>query len=166
MATEHFEIPLYLPRWSTLAGAAYFDSEALTDYDSGAFFMKNDVDSKIYGELYVTPRLAGTPNAKIRLIICANATSGVTRLQVGCKAVADAEALNFSAFTDETAIDVTVPATARMRKDVTFPASGNLTEVVAAGDLLIVEIYHIGLHANDTLAVPTQIKRALLIADV
>jgi hypothetical protein len=53
--------------------------------------------------------------------------------------------------TGETAQDITVPATARLRKDVTFPSAGSLTETVAADDILIVEVFHEGAHANDTL---------------
>ena len=91
------------------------------------------------------------------MAIAANATSGVTRLQVATKAIADNESMN-PTLTDETAQDITVPGTAYLRKDVTF----TLTETLAAGDLVIVEIYHNGLHANDNLAVDTLLFGAWL----
>lgn len=75
----------------------------------------------------------------------------MVRFQVSTKAVADGETLNPGALTSETAQDITIPATAYFRKDITF----TLTETLAANDLLIVEIFHVGSHTNDTVAVNT-----------
>jgi len=51
-----------------------------------------------------------------------------------------------------------VPGTAYLRKDVTFA----LTEALAAFDTLLVQVYHEGAHANDTLAVNTLLLGASL----
>lgn len=130
---------------------------ALTDWEAWHWELVKDVDGKIFGVARVPPGV--TPaSPQLILEIGANATSGVTRLSVGTKAVADGESLNPSALTQETAQDITVPGTARLRKTVTF----NITEPLAAGDLVLVEIFHEGAHANDTLAVNTELYGAYL----
>lgn len=150
------------PRLSSLAGNAYWTIGVLTAWDAGRWELRQDVDAKIYGLASLPPNLAGTPAASIVLAVAANATSGVTRLSLGTKAVADTESLNPASFTAETAQDITVPATARLRKDVSF----TLAETVAASDLLIVELFHEGAHANDTLAVNTELYAGWLQCDV
>lgn len=108
-----------------------------------------DVDGSVYGRVRVPENYVSTP--KIELGILANATSGVTRLTIGTGVVAfDAESWDV-AFTDETAQDITVPATAYVDKLVTF----TLTTTPAAGKWLMVRLTHNGAHANDTLAVNT-----------
>ena len=141
---------------SANAGNSFFSVLALTDWDAGHWEFVKDVDGKIYGVVKVPPDyLSG---GAIKMSIAANATTGVTRLVVGSKAVADGETLNPGSLTDETAQDITVPGTAYFRKVVSF----TLTETLAASDLLIVEIYHNGAHANDTLAVNTLLFGAWL----
>lgn len=111
-----------------------------------------DVDGYIYGRIRVPQNYVSTP--KIELDILANATSGVTRLVVGSAAVAfDAASWDVASFTDETAQDITVPATVYMDKLVTFTLS--TTPVV--GDWMMIRVQHNGAHANDTLAVNTLI---------
>lgn len=166
MATVRLPIDLRNPRVSSLAGNAFFTVTGLTAGDFGYWQLGQDVDGKIYGVVPVPKNVAGTPNGKIILVISANATSGVSRLQVSTKAVADAESLNPASLTAETAQDITVPGTARLRKDVTFPSSGSLGETLAADDLLLVEVFHDGDHANDTLAVATELWAAYLQIDV
>jgi hypothetical protein len=139
---------------------------ALTAWDAGHWEFVKDVEGRVYGTVAIPHNVAGTPAAKIVLALGANATSGVTRMTVGTKAVADGESLNPASFTAESAIDTTVPATARLRKDVTHPAAGALSETVAADDILIVEITHNGDHTNDTLAVNTELYSAWLQIDV
>lgn len=109
-----------------------------------------DVAGYWYGHVRVPQDYSSTP--VIKLSIGANATSGVSRLAVSTYTVADAESYD-GTYTTETAQDITVPATAYLRKDVTFSltTSGGL----AAGDDLMVRCDHEGAHANDTLAVPT-----------
>lgn len=99
-----------------------------------------------YGHVRVPQDYASTP--KIILSIGANATSGVARLAVSSYRTADAASYDGS-YTTETAQDITVPATAYLRKDVTFTIT---TASIAAGDDLVVRCDHEGAHANDTLA--------------
>lgn len=146
--TKAYAIQLLNPRTSTLAGNSFFSVLALSDWDAGHWEFLQDVEGKIYGIVRVPPSYAS--GGAIKLEIGANATTGVTRLQVGTKAVADGESMN-PTLTDETAQDITVPGTAYLRKAVSF----TLTESLAASDLLLVEIFHDGDHANDTLAVNT-----------
>lgn len=159
--TRRYPIHLHTPRSATLAGNAFWTVAALTDYDAGHWEFVKDVEGKVYGHVLVPAELADTPNAKVILSVAASATTGVTRLQVGTKDVADAESLNPSLI-DETAQDITVPGTAYLRKDVTF----TLTNAPAANDYLIVEVFHDGDHANDTLAVNTLLFGAWLEVDV
>lgn len=91
------------------------------------------------------------------LSIAANATSGVTTLGLASVSVADTEVYD-GALTSESDQDITVPATAYIRKDVTF----TLTPTLAAGDDLIVRIRHNGTATNDTLAVDTLLFTVVL----
>jgi hypothetical protein len=164
--TVRIPIDLRNPRVSSLAGNTWWAVIGHTAWDAGHWRFNGDVDGKVYGLVPVPKNLDTTPNAKIVLVIAANATTGVTRLSIRTKAIADAESFNPASLTAETAQDITVPATARLRKDVIFPSTGNLTETVAADDLLIVELFHEGAHANDTLAVSTELYEAFLQVDV
>jgi len=138
----------------------------LTATDFGLWQYLNDVEGRVYGVVLLPSNLATTPNANIGLSVAANATTGSTRMTVSTKSVSNAASLNPSSLTAETALDTTVPATAWLRKDITFPASGNLGVTVVANDVLLVEITHNGDHANDTLAVPTNLVAAWLQVDV
>lgn len=164
MATIRVPIDLRNPRVASLAGNAFFTVEGLTAYDAGRWEFVAELEGKIYGLVAVPKTLHATPNGKVVLVIAVNATSGATRLQVSTKAVANAESLNPASLTGETAQNVTVPATARLRKDVSF----TLTEVLAADDVLLVEVFHDGDDAGDTLAagVPTLLYAAFLECDV
>jgi hypothetical protein len=163
LATQTIRVPIQLntPQVSANAGNAFWTVLGQTDWDFGHWEFVKDVKGKVYGTVTVPKNLAGTPAAKIKLVIAANATTGVTRLNVGTKDVADGESLN-PTLTDETAQDITVPATAYLRKDVSF----TLTNAPAADDILIVEVFHEGDHANDTLAVNTLLLGAYLECDV
>ena len=159
--TQRFPIHLHTARSSTLAGNSFWTVLAQTNYDMGHWSFVKDVDGKVYGHVLVPSHVAGTPTAKIVLSIAANATTGVTRLQVSTKDPADGETVNVS-FTAETAQDITVPGTAYLRKDVTF----TLTNAPAANDLLVVEVRHEGNHANDTLNANTLLLAAYLEINV
>lgn len=164
--TVRVPIDLRAPRVSSLAGNAHWTVAALTAWDAGLWQFLKDVDGKAYGVVGVPKNLAVTPNGKIGVALAANATSGVTRWSVKTKAIADAESFNPASLTAETAQDVTVPATAYLRKDVTFPSAGSLGETLAADDLLVVEFFHEGAHANDTLAVNSLLLAAWLQCDI
>lgn len=166
MATVRIPVQMLNPRVTSLAGNAFWTVAGLTTWDAGRWEFILDVEGRVYGLVAVPKNVAATPNSKLVLDIAANATTGVTRLTVATKAVADTESLNPTSLTAETAQDVTVPATAYLRKTVVFPATGNLAEAVAADDLLLVEITHNGNHANDTLAVNTLLMAAFLQVDI
>jgi hypothetical protein len=163
LATYTVRLPIQIttPQVSANAGNAFWTVLGQTDWDFGHWEFVKDVKGKVYGTVTVPKNLAGTPAAKVKLVVCANATSGVTRLNVATKDVADGESLN-PTLTDETAQDITVPGTAYLRKDVSF----TLTNAPAADDILIVEVFHEGDHANDTLAVNTLLLGAYLEVDV
>lgn len=152
-----FQIPININAPSS-DGNAY---PALVDFNPNRqivpAFVK-DADGTWFGRVRVPQNYVGT--GKIVLSLAANATSGVTRITVGTAAPADGETYDV-AFTDETAVDTTVPGTAYFRKDVTFPSSGSLATTIAAGDDLVVRIAHNGAHANDTLAVDTLMVEAV-----
>jgi hypothetical protein len=148
-------IELTTPRLTSLQDNCFWTVLGLTDWDAGHWEFLKDVEGKLYGQVAVPDNY--TSGGVIRLLVAANATSGVTRLQVGTKAVADGESLN-PTLTDETAQDITVPGTAYLRKDVTF----TLTETLADKDLLLVEVFHDGDHANDTLNANTLLFGAWL----
>ena len=165
VTTIQIPIDLRNPRGTTLASNSYWLPIGLTAWDAGVWQFVKDVDGKIYGIVRIPVGMAGTPAAKIKLVIAANATAGVTRLSIGHKAVQTkptAENLNPASLTVITAQDITVPATAYLALEVTF----TVTETLAAEDELIVEIYHEGAHANDTLAVNTLLFDAFLEIDL
>ena len=159
--TVNIPIDFRNPRVSSLAGNSWFSVLALTNWDAGHWEFLKDVDGKIYGVVPVPKNVNATPNAKIILQMAWNATSGVSRLSVKSKNVANAATLDAS-FTAETSQDITVPGTAYFREDVTF----TLTNAPAADDLLLVEVFHEGAHANDSVAVNTLLFEAFLQVDI
>lgn len=159
-ATQTIRIPIQLrtPQQSANLGNSFFNVNALTAYDAGNFEFTKDVNGKVFGLVRIPKNMNATPTAKIILTYMANATTGVTRLSVASGDIADGESMNPASLTVETAVDSTVPATAYLRKDVSF----TLTDTPVADDLKIVQIYHEGAHANDTLAVNTILVDAVL----
>ena len=153
--SKAYAVHLSTPRATSLAGNSFWMVQGLTDWDAGHWEFTKDVDGKVYGQVLVPPSYSS--GGTLRLAVAANATTGVTRLGVGTKAIADTESFN-PTLTDETKQDITVPGTAYLRKDVTF----TLTETLAARDVLVVEIFHEGSHVNDTLAVNTLLMGAWL----
>lgn len=167
MATT-IRLPLDLrnPQINANQGNSFTNVLGLTAYEASIWEFLKDVDGKIFGFVPIPANMAATPNAAIILSLAANATSGVTRFSVATARVADGATFNVSSITSETAIDTTVPGTAYFRKDVTFPASGNLAVTPVANDIFVVQIYHEGAHANDTLAVDTYLFNAYLRIDI
>jgi hypothetical protein len=131
---------------------------ALTDWNMWSWTFHNDVDGKLYGFAKI-PYNVTVAQQKVRLVLAWNATSGVSRMKVATKKVADGESLNPSALVDITSQDVTSPGTAYLAKEVTFTQSG---ETWSPGDNVLVEIFHEGAHANDTQAQPTRLLGAYL----
>jgi hypothetical protein len=151
------------PQVSANAGNAFYTVGALSDYDLGRWEFVKNVDGKVFGHVE-TPIPAGYDGngATLKLLIAANATSGVTRLGVATAAVSDGDSLD-PTLTDETKQDITVPGTANTAKVVSFA----LTPTFAVGDHIPVEIYHngdaaVGSGANDTLDANTLLVNAWL----
>lgn len=166
--TTTVRLPLELrnPRVASLAGNSYFTVNGLTATDLGVWRFTNGVDGKIYGVVLLPNNLNGTPNANIGFAFMANATSNAARWAVSTKAVANGSSLNPGSLTAETAQNITVPGTANLRTDVTFPTSGNIGETVAANNILLVEIARVGSNAGDTLTVPADLVAAWLQVDL
>jgi hypothetical protein len=158
MATVIKDIDLRMP---DNTGDAFWLPLALTAHDMGAWQFLENVDSSVYGFVTVPENLAGTPNASIELQLAANATTGVTSMNVLYSAIADGESFNPGSLTSVGIVDVSVPATAYLRKQQTFALTGLVAE-----DMVIIEILHNGLKAEDTLAVPTLLVGAYLSIDV
>lgn len=117
-----------------------------------------DADASWFGALTLP---AGSAMSII-VSLSAALTAGAARLEVSSAAIAATESLNPAALTAEAAQTATVPATARARLDVRFPAAGSLTPALVAGDLLLVQIRRIGTDAADTLAGAIDIEAAIL----
>jgi hypothetical protein len=165
--TKTIQLPIDLrnPRATSLAGNAYWALLGLTAWDAGHWHFLKDVEGKVYGIVRLPVDMAGTPNAKIKLVICANATSGVTSLAIEHKSIqtkATAESLNPALLTAITTQDITVPGTAYDAKEVSF----TVTETLAAEDELVVSVFHDGDKAEDTLATDTILIDAILEIDI
>lgn len=139
------QIPLDIPDSS---GNGYRTAIATANIRQVVSAFLKDVVGDWWGIVEVPSNFSS--NAAVVLSIAANATSGVTTMGVASLLVADTEVYD-AALTAETDQDITVPATAYKRKDVSF----SLTPTVAAGDHLLVRIRHNGTATNDTLAVDT-----------
>ena|SRR3990172_1908511 len=167
MATIRIPIDFRNPRVSSFAGNSFFTVTGLTVVDGGHWEFAKDVDGKIYGIVHIPTNVAATTNGKIILAVGANLASGITTLQISTKAIGNTESLNPSALTAESSQDITLPSPARTRTDVTFPAAGFLSEALASGDLLWVEVAHLGSTSlTDTLTVNTELWQGLLEVSV
>ena len=163
--TVHLRCTPLTPRVSSLAGNAFWNVIALTNHDTGIVEFVKDVQGKYYYTCPVPNNLHATPNAKIKVVLFANATSGVTSLQISSGRVADGGNFGTVTLTAETRQDITVPATAYLLKYATFPTSGSLGVTPAANEFLVIELFHDGTQVADTLAVNTQILDVFLIVD-
>lgn len=165
--TTRIPITLELPRTNTLGGNVFYAPDFLSTADEDMAFwqMVLDVDGKLYGQVTVPNTIGATPAAKIILLIAANATTGVSRLSVSAIPSANGEGLN-RAKTAITAQDITMPTTAYELEEVSFtlPTTGSFP--IVGKDVLDVEIFHEGAHANDTLAANTLVKAAYLELDL
>jgi hypothetical protein len=149
MATHKIPVPI-----TAYGSNAFWTRVDFAPNIQGLHTLVKDVVGELYGLVRIPENFVGT--AKIEAVILANATSGVTRLVLGAVCIANDAASFDATFTDETAQDITVPATAYLDKLITFPTSGSLSAAsIAAGKILFVHLQHAGTHANDTLAVDT-----------
>ena len=161
--TIRVPVDLRNPAITANAGNSFWTVLGLTDHDFGHWEFVQDVDGKIFGLAHVPANIAGTPAAKLIIILAANATSGVARMSVASDAVAnDNESINPGALTGIAAVDITMPGTAYFTQEQSYTLAG----APAANDLLLVEIFHEGAHANDTLAVNLLVVEVYLEIDV
>jgi alcohol dehydrogenase YqhD (iron-dependent ADH family) len=151
--TKQVALPLNVPDGSGNAYASVVTGAGTNIRQLIPAFTK-DVDGFWWGILRVPQDYASTP--KIILAIAANATTGVTSLIVSTKIIANAASYD-QALTAETVQDITVPATAWVRDDVTF----TLSTTPAAGSDMVFNIEHNGSRTQDTLAVDTLLFNAI-----
>ena len=165
--TTRIPIDLELPRTNSLAGNSFYSPEYLStaDEDMGFWQFVFDVDGKIYGKVTIPNTIGATPAAKIILVISANATTGDSRLSCSALPTTNGESLNRAKQT-VTAQDITVENVAFETKEVSFDLPTITAFPVVAKDILDIELFHEGAHANDTLAVNTLIKEAYLEIDL
>lgn len=145
------------PRTQTLAGNSFATVIAFTNFDLEVIEFVKDVDGKFYGLAHIPAGYGTVTTAKVVFDIIANATTGVTTMQISTAPIADDETVNAS-LTSITARDVTVPGTAYKIERVTE----TLASVPVAGDVIVIEFFHEGTATNDTLAVNTQIVNAYM----
>lgn len=86
---------------------------------------------------------------KIKCRFATSATSGTVSVSVASSSQADGATFD-TALTAEAFQSITVPGTARLNKDVTFPSSGSLTPTIVAADTLTVRVTRDGAGASAT----------------
>lgn len=153
-------LPIDLRNPSTLVtyvGNAFPQVAALSNWEEWHWEFTKDVDGYIYGLVRVP---AGFTAPKVVISTLYNAAAGVASWVLAWAKIADGGSAN-PALIPEARQDVAVPGTARTRKDVTFTLAGGA--IPATGDLLIVQIWHNGAHANDTVAVNSELLGAWLL---
>lgn len=162
MTVSLFPVIFTAPRVSSLNGNSFFNQTALTAHDKGHLEFVKDVEGKYGFESYIDPNVIGSDTisaVKLVIQIFANATTGVSSLQALFKAIADGETFNPSSLDSGTLQDVTVPATAYLRKEVVLVLDDSSPAVVG-GDMIIGDLFHDGDKTEDTLAVNTLVDIA------
>lgn len=117
----------------------------------GQWRMVKDVESHIYGAVRAPDSFT---SLAVRLMVSAagETEEGDVRLQVRTAAVGDGDTID-GGLTAETAQTVSLTnAAAGVMKFVVFPTSGGLGSSPAAGELIVVDVFHDGDDAADTLA--------------
>ena len=150
MATVQIPIPLFVPDATgnayplLIAGTVH--RHLVPAFTGGASAPVGDW----YGHVRIPQNYASTP--QIVLSIGTNNTTGVTTMGVATAVVVPTTGqYNPASYTAETDQDVSVLATAYLRKDVTF----SLSTTPAAGNDLLVRVRHNGTATNDTLTTDT-----------
>lgn len=154
---DQIGINLKNPRVTSLAGNAFVQSIVFTNVDLETVVFLQDVQGKFYGTAHIPSGYGTVTTAKVFFDILANATTGVTALQVSTAAIAEAESINTS-LTAITRQDITVPGTALLLKRVEF----SISTVPVADDLILIEFFHDGTQGADTLAVDTLLLNAYM----
>lgn len=157
--TVWLPLDIRAPRFNTNPGNVYWtvSSFGSTIFDNGywVFDKTGATDVTAYAFAYVPKNMNATPAAAIVLSWTSDQTTGNFSSSVSTKMIRDGDTTNnfnpanFTSFIEATQT-ITVAATAWTRKDVVYPASGNLLNTPVAGDILLVEIRRVG--ASDTLS--------------
>ena len=160
--TIYIPIDIRNPQVTSNPGNSFFNLINLSNVgDVGIWDFVKSVQGNVFGFARLPSALAIAPNAKIKLTFMVNATTGITVIQVATKNINVSTSFN-TALTTETKQNITVPATAFQRFDVTF----NLTNQLGADDELVVEIMHNGTDGAETLAVDLLLVDAVLAVDI
>lgn len=133
---------------------AYFVATAFTNFVLGRWLMIKDVDSSIYGAVRVPATFT-----QIAVNLMLGGGTGNTRMQVKTRSIGDGDTID-STITAESA--QTIALTSGLLEVARFPASGGIGSSPAAGDLLVVQIIHVGTDGADTLATDTALYGAFL----
>ena len=155
MPTTKFPIIWGSPRIQTLAGNAFAQvvSQTAFDHEVMTFIHTGDVDSRYYGQCYLDEDVLGSDTitaVSFKGAVMANATTGSARCNVAYDANGDGESLDPASLTAATAANIALPATAYLRKDISFSLTAG---DFAADDLVTVEFRRDASDtANDTLA--------------
>lgn len=110
-----------------------------------------DDDGTSYWVVRVPENYSGTPVVDLSYV--ANATTGAWRLVLSTAVPADGESMDVT-FSDETAVDTTVPGTAYQRDEISVSITGTTP---AVGDLLVLRVLRDADNAADDLAVDLHI---------
>ena len=162
--TVRIPIDLRAPGVTINAGNAFWTVDGFTAHDFGSWQYLPNVDGSVFGIAHVPANIDVTPAMKVVLVLAANNALGeITSMNVLTAAVApDAESINPASLVSVGVVDITMPST---NKDTKLQ-SYTIVAAPTANDLLIVEIFHDGNTANDTLAVNTILVEAYLEIDV
>lgn len=136
---------------------AYFRPTTFTNFVLGHWVMIKDVDSSIYGAVRVPATF--TQIAVNLMLGSVGASGGDVRMQVKTRSIGDGDTID-STITSETVQTITLSS--GLLEIARFPASGGIGSSPTAGDLLVVQILHVGTDGADTLAVDTALYGAFL----
>jgi hypothetical protein len=164
MAVIRIPVDLRTPDFTTNTGNSFWTSVGLTAHDFGSWQYLPNVDGSVYGQVACPTNISGTPAAKIVLVLMANSTAGqVSSMNVLTAFVApDGESMNPGSLTGVGVVDITMPTVAYETHEQTYTLASQPT----ADDIIIVEVFHDGNKAADTLAVNTILVEAFLEIDV
>lgn len=144
--------------WTTpdTSGNATIVALSSSTYQEYPALTSTTADGRWHWLGYVPDNYASSPS--LIVVYCANATSGVFRVNTEFATAKDAEDQD-QTLTASTAQEITVPGTAYLQDRVTFTAN---IPTLEPGDILYGAVHRDGDHANDTLAVPALLVAVLL----
>src|SRR5215471_1182242 len=151
-------VPIQLrnPQMAANAGNSFPTVSALTAWEEWRWEFVQKQLGKVFGTARIPDNWPVTLQ-RVVLEVGANGT-GATRLSVKTYAVVAGASYNPAALNAIAAQVVTISAT-RTRQVVSFTQAG---ETWHSGDLILVEVYHKGTDASDTLTVNTELLNAYL----